>query len=201
MAAMRKRKGEATRERIVEQTANLLNREGYLRTPVSEIMRVTGMQKGGIYNHFESREALTLEAFNFAFARMRDFLIAALEGKGTAADKLSALVEAFRCGAECSEAYDGGCPIANLAIESDDADPRLRAAAREAMARLIGLFERVIAEGVQGGEFAKGDARARATQLVASLEGALLLSNLYKDPSYLDGVSARLKQDIRGGLR
>ena len=84
MPRMKKRKGEATRERIVAQTAELLNREGYLRTPVSEIMRVTGMQKGGIYNHFESREALTLEAFDFAVARMRDSLLAALEGKNTA---------------------------------------------------------------------------------------------------------------------
>src|SRR5262249_46740830 len=140
---MKKRKGEATRERIVAQTAQLLNREGYLSTPVSEIMRVTGMQKGGIYNHFESREQLTLEAFDFAFARMRDYLVAAIAGKGSANDKLCALVEAFRCGSEREE-MRGGCPIANMAIEADDADPRLRAAARQAMGRLIGLFERVI---------------------------------------------------------
>jgi TetR/AcrR family transcriptional repressor of nem operon len=197
---MKKRKGEITRERIVAQTAQLLNREGYLRTPVSEIMRVTGMQKGGIYNHFESREQLTLEAFDFAFARMRDYLIASIAGKRSANDKLCALVEAFRCGSE-QEAMRGGCPIGNMAIEADDADPRLRAAARQSMGRLIGLFERIVAEGIEGGEFAKGDARARATQLVASLEGALLISNLYKDPSYIAGVASRLKDEIRAGFR
>src|SRR5215467_7432749 len=197
---MRKRKGEVTRERIVAQAAQLLNREGYLRTPVSEIMRVTGMQKGGIYNHFESREALTLEAFDFAFTRMRDYLVAAVAGKSSPKDKVCALVEAFRCGSAYEE-MRGGCPIANMAIEADDADPRLRAAARQAMGRLIGLFERVIAEGIERGEFAKGDARPRATQLVASLEGALLISNLYKDASYLDGVADRLKEEIRAGFR
>ena len=69
------------------------------------------------------------------------------------------------------------------------------------MGRLIGLFERIIGEGIERGEFAKEDARARATQLVASLEGALLLGNLYKDASYLEGVGARIKQEIRDGLR
>ena len=43
------KKVEATRNRIVVRTANLLNTQGYLGTPVSEIMRATGLQKGGIY--------------------------------------------------------------------------------------------------------------------------------------------------------
>src|SRR5262245_55213934 len=55
----RMRKGEATRRRIVAQTAGLLNTQGYRSTPVSEIMRVTGLRKGGIYRHFDSRTTLT----------------------------------------------------------------------------------------------------------------------------------------------
>jgi TetR/AcrR family transcriptional regulator, transcriptional repressor for nem operon len=197
---MRKRDGENTRKRIVAQTASLLNTDGYLRTPVSEIMRVTGLQKGGIYNHFESRQALALEAFEYAFGRMRERLSRALQGKTSAKDKLVALIDAFREGPR-SEVLRGGCPIANLAIESDDADPQLRAAARQAMARLIGLFERIIEEGGKLGEFQKGDSRGRAVNIVAALEGGLLLSNLYKDDSYLRGVAGRLENEVRAGLR
>src|SRR5262249_13818306 len=164
------KKGEATRKRIVVRAANLLNTQGYLGTPVSEIMRATGLQKGGIYRHFESRAALTLEAFEFAFGRMRERLLQAIEGKETAKDKLFALFEVVRR-APREEAFRGGCPIANLAVESDDADPRLRDAAREAMMRLIGLFERIIAEGMKRGEFRKGDARAQARLIIASVEG------------------------------
>jgi TetR/AcrR family transcriptional repressor of nem operon len=200
MPSTMKRKGEATRERIVAQTAALLNREGYLRTPVSEIMRVTGMQKGGIYNHFESRQALTLEAFNYAVAQMREKLLAALVDKRSAKGKVCALIDTFRDSARGS-AMDGGCPIVNLAIESDDADPELRSAAREAMSRLIGLFEKTIAKGIEGGEFAKQDARQSAVQIVATLEGGLVLSNLYKDPGYLKSAADRLESDVRAGLR
>src|SRR6516165_3133850 len=107
------RKGEATRQRIVVRTADLLNTQGYLGTPVSEIMRVAGLQKGGIYRHFESRASLTLEAFEYAVAGMRDRLLDALEGKSTAKDKLFALFEVGR-NAPREEVFRGGCPIMNL---------------------------------------------------------------------------------------
>ncbi len=86
----------------------------------------------------------------------------------------------------------------NLAIESDDADAKLRQAARQAMGTLHGLFERLIKEGVARHEFAKRDARATAIHLVAALEGALMLTNLYKDPEYLDAVSKQLTAEVEG---
>jgi AcrR family transcriptional regulator len=89
----------------------------------------------------------------------------------------------------------------NLAIESDDADPELRSAARKAMTQLIGAFEQVITRGMQGGEFPKGDARARARVIVASLEGAILLSNLYKDRAPMEAVLDHLESYVRNGLR
>jgi TetR/AcrR family transcriptional repressor of nem operon len=193
------KKGQATRERIVIRTANLLNRQGYRSTPVSAIMRVAGLQKGGIYRHFDSRAALTLEAFWYAVARMRDRLSGALEGERTAKDKLFALFAVAR-NVPGEEAFRGGCPIMNLAVESDDADPELRNAARKAMTGLIGLFEQVIAQGMKQGDFPKGDAGARATLIVASLEGGIMLSNLYKDRTHIEAVLDHLKRSVQLGF-
>ena len=193
-------KGEETRKRIVARTADLLNTQGYLGTPVSEIMRVAGLQKGGIYRHFDSRAELAREAFEFAFARMRDRLLAAIEGKQTATDKLLALLDVAR-NAGHDEAYRGGCPVIDLAVESDDADPALRQLAREAMARFLGLLERIVAEGIERGEFTAGEARPRAIALLASLEGAILLTNLYKDRTYMEAVTDHLGRIVRNGFR
>jgi AcrR family transcriptional regulator len=192
-------KGEATRRRIVARTADLLNAQGYRSTPVSEIMRVAGLQKGGIYRHFESRAALTLEAFGYAVARMRDRLSLALEGERVATDKLLALFEVAR-NVLGEEAFRGGCPVMNLAVESDHADPELRKAARTAMTGLIGLFEQVIAQGMKQGDFPKGDARAQATFIVASLEGGIMLSNLYKDRKHVEAVVDHLERSVRMGF-
>jgi len=194
------KKGLATRQRIVVRTASLLNTQGYRSTPVSAIMQAAGLQKGGIYRHFESRGALTLEAFWYAVARMRRRLSDALEGKRTAKDKLFALFDVVR-NAPREEAFRGGCPIVNLAIESDDADPELRNAARQAMTRLIEVFERVIAQGMKQGEFRKGEARAHARFIVASLEGGIMMANLYKDPAYMEAVLGRLRRSVEMGFR
>jgi AcrR family transcriptional regulator len=193
------KKGEATRQRIVARTANLLNKQGYRSTPVSAIMEVAGLQKGGIYRHFDSRAELTLEAFWYAVARKRDRLTGALEGHKSVTDQLLALLDVVGK-APRDQAFGGGCPIMNLAIESDDADPKLRAAAREAMSDLIGLFERIIAEGMEQGEFAKVDARTLASSMVASLEGGIMLSNLYKDARYLESITNDLRRRVKSGL-
>ena len=194
------KKGEATRRRIVTQAATLLNTRGYRSTPVSEIMHVTGLRKGGIYRHFDSRTALTLEAFEYAVARMRDRCQRAAERHTTATAALLALLEVFR-EASREEVFHGGCPIVNLAIESDDADPKLRHAARKAMTELVGDFAKVIARGMRAGEFARGDARGRARVIVATLEGGLLLANLYKDRAPLVAVWQHLQRYVRRGLR
>jgi AcrR family transcriptional regulator len=89
----------------------------------------------------------------------------------------------------------------NLAVESDDTDPKLRDAARRAMMQVIELFERIIAEGIKDGEFPKTDARARARLIVASVEGAILMTNLYKDGTYLEAVLDHLERSVRMGFR
>ena len=194
------KKGEATRRRIVAQAAGLLNTQGYRTTPVSEIMRVTGLRKGGIYRHFNSRTALTLEAFEYAVSRMRDRFLRAAQNKATPTETLLAFLNVFREAAH-DEAFHGGCPIINLAVESDDANPELRTAARKAMTQLVGAFERVIAQGVQQREFPKGDAHARARVIVATLEGGLLLANLYKDRAPIDAVLEHLERYVRNGFQ
>lgn len=194
---MRRRNSEATRISILARTAKLLNTRGYLHTPLSEIMRVTNREKGGIYHHFESREDLALAAFQHSTKRLGARLLAEIGGDTTAKEKLLALIR-FPLG----EAYwRGGCPIANLAVESDDANPRLCAAARETMDWLLGLFVKVIEQGKRTGDFADVDAHFTAVRMIAVLEGAIVLSNLHKDPKYLRRVVDRLAAQTRAGLK
>src|SRR6266540_4231239 len=142
---MVKRDSKATRQRILEQAATLLNTAGYLSTSVSDIMRVTGLKKGGIYHHFKSLEELTLEAFQYAVGRVRDRLLNVIVGGAPAKEKLVALIAIFR-NLPFDEVLRGGCPIANLAVECDHANSRLRVAARQTMEQLLLGFQPVIEE-------------------------------------------------------
>lgn len=187
--------GEPGRDWIVERTAALLKTQGYLRTPLSEIMKATGMQKGGLYHHFDSRDALVIAAFQATARSVGQGLVAALAGEKGARRKLTIMVRY-----PLETYWRGGCPVGNLAIEADHAHPKLARTAREAMDWLLGLFTEVIQEGMKSGELARGDAKAKAIRMVAAMEGGILLANLYKDPAHLETVVRGMEAHIRSGL-
>ena len=72
---------QSTRQRILEKAASLFNRKGFSGAALSDIMRETGLQKGGIYNHFASKEALALESFDYAVGRVERWFAGRLAGK------------------------------------------------------------------------------------------------------------------------
>jgi AcrR family transcriptional regulator len=191
-------KGEETKQRIIAQAAEYLNQRGYFSTAVSEIMEVTGLQKGGIYNHFASKEDLALQAFDYAVELLSKKFAEALTGKDNAIDRLTAVMGYFRSYGTDTPPLPGGCPIMNCAIEGDDAHPALRDRARQGMDRLRGTFIRIIAKGISRGEI-KADINPDAVTsfIVATLEGAVMLSNLYKDNAHLVRVVDHLTKYVQ----
>ena len=55
-------KGDQTRERIIAKAAELFNQRGLEGTSMADLMEATGLEKGGIYRHFPSKEAVAAEA-------------------------------------------------------------------------------------------------------------------------------------------
>jgi len=178
-------KGEQTRERILARSAQLFNRQGYSGSSLSDIMRETGLEKGGIYNHFSSKEQLALEAFDYAYRLVQQRTRQALSGKFNAIERLVAIVSVFQSIVE-DPPVAGGCPILNTAIEADDADEMLRDRARAAMDDLRTTIHRIMNKGIDRREIRPGiDADEVASILIATLEGAIMLSNLYKDSIHI----------------
>lgn len=185
-------KGDETRERILARSAQLFNRQGYAGASLADIMRETGLEKGGIYNHFSSKEQLALESFDYAYELVRQRVRQALAGKFNAIERLLAIVSVFQ-----SEVDDppvaGGCPILNTAIEADDANEVLRDRARVAMDDWRATIHRIIYRGIERGEVRPTtDADEVASLLIATLEGALMLSNLYKDSIHMRRAAAHM---------
>src|SRR5215213_9806947 len=145
------RSGELTREHIVRQAAGLFNQHGFAGASMSDIMEATGLQKGGIYRHFESKEALALEAFDYAVGCMGARFAAAVEGTKGAMERLAAIIGVFASLPE-DPPVPGGCPVMNAGIENDDGNPVLRERARRAMDGLRDLIVRVAERGRERGE-------------------------------------------------
>lgn len=190
------RKGARTRRRIVERAAPVFNQRGYTGASLSELVAATGVEKGGIYNHFGSKESLALEALDYSVSLLVEAFGRALEGEEHAADRLLAVVDTF-AGELDHPHVPGGCPVANTALESDDTNPELCAHAREAMDSWHRLIGSIVKAGKERGELRiDTDAYALATVITATLEGALMLSRLLREPAHMRRASAHLKAHI-----
>src|SRR6516164_9465590 len=122
-------KGDATRQRIIAQAAPIFNQRGYKGCSLNAIMEATGLEKGGIYRHFESKEELAAEAFDYAWNAT---LALRTDGINDIPDHVDRLKEhvsrfAYRSG------IPGGCPLLNTAVDSDDGNPVLRERVRKAL--------------------------------------------------------------------
>jgi TetR/AcrR family transcriptional regulator, transcriptional repressor for nem operon len=185
-------KAQVTRNFIVQQAADVFNQQGYKGASMSDIMEATHLKKGGIYNHFQSKDELALAAFDYAVDQIRQRYSAALCGKRHALERLQAIVETFCTTAE-SPPIKGGCPMLNTAIESDDTHPALRDRTQQAMTRWQTMICKVIRGGIRRQEINTDvDPETVATILTSSLEGALMMSQLYGDRIHLERTKFHL---------
>ena len=191
------RRGERTRRVIVERAAALFNTKGYFGSSMNDLTRETGLEKGGIYNHFSSKDELACAAFDYSASLMRERFEAALASREGTVERLFAIVDVLGCLAD-DPPVAGGCPVLNTAVESNDVHPELKERAAEAMSGWLRLIGRTVKDGVRTGELAPDtDPRKTASVVVATLEGAVMLSRLYDDPAYMSGVVEHLKKHLK----
>jgi AcrR family transcriptional regulator len=185
-----------TRRRIVELAAPVFNRQGYVGASMRDLVDATGLEKGGIYNHFGSKEQLALEAYDYALSQVTEGLARSQDGATDAIDRLQRMIRSFAKFAR-TPAIAGGCPIMNTAIEADDTHPELRDRARASMTLWHRLIGRIVKDGIAAGELLGGtDPYALAALITGSLEGGLMLSGLYDDPAYVDRIVEHLSAHV-----
>ena len=88
-------KAQQTKARIIRQAAELFNRKGYAGSSVADIMQATGLKKGGIYNHFKSKDELALAAFDYAVSLLGKRIWSVVKTKRNAIDRLDALISNY----------------------------------------------------------------------------------------------------------
>lgn len=190
-------KAENTKAHIIRQAADLFNQKGYAGSSMSDIMKATGLKKGGIYNHFASKDELALAAFDYAASTLGVRYINAIqtgegEGKGAIA-QLHTVLDVFQQNMQ-DMLIQGGCPLLNTAIESDDAHPALRDRTQQAMGRWHKSICLIVRRGLSRNEIKSGiEPDVVATVVIATLEGALMLTKLYEDYQYMEHAIAHLR--------
>lgn len=186
-------KGARTREQVVEQAAALFNQLGYQAASIADVMEATGLKKGGIYRHFASKEALGLEAFEFAVGKMKQRFVAALADKHSAADRLRAIFSVY-VRIPIDPPVPGGCPVLNASVEADDAHPLLRERAQLVMNQLKRTLRDILRDGITNGEFRNDlDVEQSVHITIALLEGSVMMAKLYGNQRPMRHLSDHLE--------
>jgi len=175
-----KTKGEITKERILAAARELFNTKGFSATTINDLVEYTGAKKGCLYFHFSGKDEIAQAVFQEASSQFMEFIDKALDNKNAGA----ALDNFLTCALEMHVAagFVGGCIFGNTALEMSDSN--------EDFARLVGRFfdewtgrlARVIEKAQMKGQLRRDvPAEAVARQIIATLEGGIMMSRLKKD--------------------
>jgi AcrR family transcriptional regulator len=187
-------KGEETRQKIIEQAAPLFNQLGYAGCSMQDIMAATGLEKGGLYRHFSSKEELAEEAFRYSWSKVLDVRWQGIDSAQGAIEKLRLLISRF---VEIRSIIPGGCPVLNTAIDADDGNPALRKLVQKAVQEWKARIALIVSTGIEQGEIrADVDPRRIANIVIATLEGALMISRLEGNRTAIHDVGAMLEKIV-----
>jgi len=190
------RNPEATKETILKKSGILFNTQGYKSTSISEITDATGFTKGAIYRHFESKDDLEIETLNYLSSLMFEKLKERIKEKATTGDKLRSVFHYFESYIS-NPPLKGGCPLLNAAIEADDSNPALRKAALRILTGLRDSIVAMLTNGIKYKQIKAGiDKEYYATLIIASLEGAIMMSKLSENDDDIKRMIKHLEKQI-----
>jgi TetR/AcrR family transcriptional repressor of nem operon len=193
-------KADRTRRIIIEKASSLFNRKGYHGTSMSDILRATGLAKGGVYGHFSGKDEIVAEAFEHAFYKVMDELAIRIKGSESAMGKLEAIVDFYR-NFLSAPPVDGGCPILNYSGYSLEEVPTIAPLVSRATRTMLDALVRILEKGKKYGQIKPEiEAEAYAEIIYSRIEGALALAKATRDEVRLHRLLEALRQDMRRDL-
>lgn len=181
-----------TREQILLAACTLLEKQGYPATGLNEIVKVSGAPKGSLYYYFpDGKEQIVSEAVLFA----GNILVERMRAELAKVDNpIQALYEYIvRLAGKVEEKrFTAGNPLMIVAVEAAGSSERISQACREVYAQLEAVLqEKMVCCGMSETEAAE---QARLT--LASLEGSVILSRIYRTADPLRTLAGHLKDSL-----
>jgi TetR/AcrR family transcriptional repressor of lmrAB and yxaGH operons len=170
------------RAALIAATGQLLRRQGYSATSVSDSLDAAGAANGSLYHHFPGgKEELARAAIEAAGEKVEAALLGAFEATDDVVVAAQRSIDGMIAALEADPR--DGCPVAPTAIEAAGLSEPLRLAAAGAFARWSRVFERVLARTRDA-----DTAAAQARVLLSAIEGALLLDRTAGGTSHLEAL-------------
>jgi TetR/AcrR family transcriptional regulator, transcriptional repressor for nem operon len=169
-----------THARIVKKASVRLREKGAHGIGVADLMKEAGLTHGGFYAHFDSREALVIEAFAHAMDRSTERWRKLAEQ--TAPEKrLAAIVDSYLTSIHRDDPGHG-CAIPTLGAEIAREGPKTRKAFAAKLEQMIDMLAAQIPD------VPPKAARKQAMAAIATMMGTLVLSRVAGNGEFSDEI-------------
>jgi len=188
-------KAERTKQFILETAATIYNEKGLAGTGVDDILAATQLTKGCLYSHFENKEDLTLQVADYLLQKTCDGMKRLLGSSGTVKERIFAYLDFYKV--PLRPPIQGGCPMFNMAVESDDNLPVIKQKVSEAFIKAQKFLTGLLAEGIRKKEFnASLDAEAFSFKVLAATEGGTVICRSMNTNKPMQGLIKSLKEEL-----
>lgn len=168
---------------------------GVAGTSMSDIMDATKLAKGSLYLHFENKEELSYAAVDYNLSILGEKIAAATGSISTAKGKLLSILELL--GHPLSPPVEGGCPMLNFGMESDDTSPMIRTKVNNFINTCLGQLVSLVESGIRNGEFNKiWNAEDFSIKMFTMIEGGILVSRVAGNDTAMKAILRILKKEI-----
>lgn len=176
------------KQKIINESLRLFSLKGFLSTSIHDILQAAKTSKGGLYNHFQSKEELFLDVLQEAQRIWRQKTLKGLDQIESPLAKLKMILRNY------SDRYlkdrrhfPGGCIFLTFSVELDDQRPKLAREINKGFKGFKRMLRELLEEGKKRGELrAELDAQALAEMLFAGMLGASVIYGAEKSAVSLD---------------
>lgn len=176
------RDGTATRERIEQTAMGLFVTQGISETTIRAIAQGAGVAEGALYRHYPGKDELIHALFSRHYAAFAHRLDALQRAHAHTRDKLAAMIE------ECCRVFDEDPVLFRfLLLVQHHSLQRV-----EGPDSPVEVVRRVLAQGMERGEIAKGDADLAAALVMGIIIQPATFKTYGRIPGPMRPLGARL---------
>ncbi len=189
------------RLQILDAAAIMIAERGYTATSVDDVIRGAKLSgKSHFYHYFRSKEELGYEVLNRQFERFTERGLAILrEPMIDPLERLSLFIDAV-VALQVERGGRGGSPFGNLAAEMADAHEGFRVRIEAVFERWASQIRSLLWE-ARPQLHDDVDAVRLSRFIIATLEGAVLMTRVKRDLGVLEGIAIDLKRFIGTHVR
>jgi TetR/AcrR family transcriptional repressor of nem operon len=189
------------RTQVLEAAARLIGERGYRGTSIDDVIRESGLSgKSHFYHYFKSKEELGYAVLDRQFERFGERGLAILrEPMIDPLERLYLFIDSIVT-AQAERGRKGGSPFGSLAGEMAEMHEGFRERIEQVFERWASQIQSLLWEARE--QLADGTDAVRLSRFViATLEGALLMTRVKRDVAMLHGIATDLKRFIAMHVR